>query len=137
MGELAVSITPFEVNLTEIQLIPIGENDEIGLLWLDVQQTDTLRQLHKRINQELEQRFTNTQAEMDGEGYHFHMSVVIGGQPIEVYRKLYDEISDRKVNLKYTVSELAMFVYDEPLSLNGDYMTYRISPIGGQRTLYQ
>jgi 2'-5' RNA ligase len=138
MMGLADSILPFEVNLTELQLIPtIIDGIEVGILWLDVQETENLRQLHQRVNQELGQRFNNTQAAFDGASYHFHMTVMMGGQPIDVYRKLYDEISDRMVNLKYTVRELALFVYDESLSLNGDYMTYKTLPIGGQRTSNQ
>jgi len=117
--------------LTELQLIPIDiDGVDTAILWIDIQETNYLRQLHDRINQELEQRFNNTQAYADGASYHFHMSVAIGGQPIEVYRRLFDEISDRMVNLKYTVHELAMFVYDEPIALYSNYMTYKILPLG-------
>jgi len=132
MDELADSITPFEVKFTELQLVPSNiEGIDVGLLWLDVQETENLRQLHQQVNQELSQRFKNTQAAFDGEIYHFHMTVMFGGQPLEVYRKIYGDIADRRVNLHYMVNELAMFVYDEPLSLTGDYMTYKILPIGG------
>jgi 2'-5' RNA ligase len=132
MCEFAQTIYPFEVKCTELQLVPtIIEGMETGILWLHVQEAGYLRQLHYRLNQELSQRFGNTQAPFDGPGYHFHMTVMMGGQPIEVYRRVYDEISERTVNLKFTASTLAMFVYDAPLSLNGDYMTYKILPIGG------
>jgi len=131
MSELAGSISPFDVNLTELQLIPIDiDGVDTAILWIDIQETNYLRQLHDRINQELEQRFNNTQAYADGASYHFHMSVAIGGQPIEVYQKVYDEIPDRVVNLKYTAHELSMFVYDEPIDLDGNYMTYKILPLG-------
>lgn len=131
MDELAKSITPFDVHLTELQVIPVlFEGREFGLLWLDVQETEYLRRLHDRINQELAQRFENTQADFDGPSYHFHMTVMMGGQPIDVYRKLYNEISERRINLRYIVRELAMFVYDEPMDPNGEYLTYRILPIG-------
>ena len=62
--------------------------------------------------------------------YQFHMTVMMGGQPVEVYRKLYDEIAERQVNLQYSVQELAMFVYDEPMGLR-EYLTYKILPIKG------
>jgi 2'-5' RNA ligase len=129
--ELAGSITPFEVSLTEVQLKPlVFEGTEFGLLWIDVEDTPYLRQLHNRVNYELSQRFGNAQADYDGSAYHFHMTVIMGGQPIEVYRKLYSEIPDRMINLRYTVRELAMFVYDEPLGPQGEYLPYMISPIG-------
>lgn len=133
MGELASSITPFEVSLTELQLIPINiDGFETGLLWIDVQETKYLRQYHNRINQELEKRFGNTHADNDGAGYHFHMTVAMGRQPIEIYRRVYQEIPDHKVGFSYTVKNLALFSYTEPFSLGGDYMTYKILPIGGQ-----
>src|SRR4030043_802924 len=107
MGELADSITPFEVKLSELQLIPIIiEEIETGLIWLDVQETEILRKLHKWVNQELGQRFKNTQADFDGASYHFHLTVMIGGQPIAEYRKFFGEITNPKVNLHYTVHEL-------------------------------
>ncbi len=131
MHEFARTIRPFEIKCTELQLVPITfAGMETGILWLDVQETDPLRQLHDRLNRELAQRFGNTQAAFDGPAYHFHMTVMMGGQPIVVYRKVYDEISERAVNLSFTANELAMFVYDEPLSLDGDCMTYKILPVG-------
>ena len=134
MDELAKTITPFDVTLTELQIVPIPfEGMEYGLLWIDVQETEDLRQLHDRINEELSERFENTQADFDGANYHFHMTVMIGGQPIDVYRKYYSEISERKVNLRYTVRELAMFVYDQPMGPKGEYLTYKILPIGKQQ----
>jgi 2'-5' RNA ligase len=105
------------------------EGTEFGLLWIDVQETEDLHQLHDRINEELSQRFGNTQADFDGATYHFHMTVMMGGQPIDVHQKLYNELADTKVNLRYIVRELAMFVYDEPMRPRAEYLTYKILPI--------
>ena len=58
------------------------------------------------------------------------MTVAIGDQPIEVYRKIWNEFSGRLVNLSYTVREIGMFVYDEKDDLNAGYMTYLILPLG-------
>jgi 2'-5' RNA ligase len=130
MDELAGTIPPFMVKLTQLQL-EIGHFQEMeyGILWLDVQETKSLRQLHNRVNRELAQRFGNTQADYDGADYHFHMTVIMGGQPITVYRKLYGELAERTVNLQYPVRELAMFVYDEPMGPDGEYLTYKILPL--------
>jgi 2'-5' RNA ligase len=131
MDEFAQTIDPFTIKCTELQLVPTTfAGMETGILWLDVQESDTLRRLHDRLNRELAQRFENTQAAFDGPGYHFHMTVMMGGQPIEVYRRLYEGISERTVSLEFTAHTLAMFVYDEPLGLNGEYMTYKILPLG-------
>ncbi|MBN2387892.1 MAG: 2'-5' RNA ligase family protein [Anaerolineales bacterium] len=133
LRDLAGSLDPFDVTLTELQLIPaVFEGRQVGLVWLEVQESKELRQLHQRVNLELSQRFQNTQAAHDGAEYHFHMTVMMGGQPPEVYRQFFGETTERTLNLRFTVRELAMFVYDEPLSLEGDFMTYRILQVGRQ-----
>ena len=131
MDEFAPTIHPFAIKCFELQLVSTTFTGmETAILWLDVQETAYLRQLHDRLNRELGQRFGNTRAAFDGPDYHFHMTVMMGGRPIEVYRQMYDEIPERVVNLEFVANTLAMFVYDEPLGLNGEYMTYKILPIG-------
>ena len=75
-------------------------------------------------------RLGNVQAPFDGWDYHFHMTVAMGNQPIETYRKIKDEFSDRLTNLQYAVRQMVMFVYDEIDSVSAGYMTYMILPIG-------
>ena len=82
------------------------------------------------MNNELNQRFGDTRADYDGKDYHFHMTVMIGGQPLEIYRKFYREIPDPRLNLRFTARELAMFVYDEPVGPDGEYLGYKILPLG-------
>ena len=131
MQELASTIPPFDVTLTELQLEPISfAGTESGVVWLDVRETEHLRHLHNRVNQELWQRFGNTHADYDGEAYHFHMTVMMGGQPLDVYRRLLSDLADRSIHLHFTVREVALFVYDEPLRPHGEYLTYKIVPIG-------
>ena len=130
MAEYSASITPFEAKLTHLELIEaaIGEI-ESGILMLNVLETETLRGLHNRLNQELTARFGNVPATFDGPDYHFHMTVAIGGVPVETYQMIEKEFSDRLVNLQYTVQELVMFVYDEREEVNAGYMTYMNSPL--------
>lgn len=131
MAELASSIQPFDVRLTELQVKPISSGGTTyGLLWIDVEETPELRNLHNRLNDELNQRFGNTPADFDGEQYHFHMTVMLGGQTVDIYRKFYSEIPNPKLNLQFTVKELGMFVYEEPMGPNGEYLCYKILPIG-------
>lgn len=130
MAELAEGIRPFEVSLPTLQLVATTiAGRPSGILWLDVEETPRLRQLHNRLNQELAVRFGNTKADFDGSSYHFHMTVTMGGQPLEVYRKIYQEFGDPPVGLRYEVHELAMFVYDQGADQLWDYMTYKILPI--------
>jgi 2'-5' RNA ligase len=108
MDEFVQTIHPFVIKCTELQLVSMNlAGMETGILWLDIQKSESLRQLHDRLNRELAQRFRNTQAIFDGPEYHFHMTVMMGGQPIEVYRRMFDEITERTVNLEFTASTLA------------------------------
>ncbi|MCK6585509.1 MAG: 2'-5' RNA ligase family protein, partial [Anaerolineales bacterium] len=106
-----------------------------GILWLNVQETDFLRQLHERVNRELTERFGNTQAEFDGADYHFHMTIAIGGQPLETYRMILGEFKNRLVNQSCTIREMVMFVYDERTAVNAGYMTYMILPLGANHNM--
>ena len=121
------------MTLTELQVVPLVYGaTEYGILWVDVEETEKLRGLHNRLNEELNQRFGNIPADFDGDAYHFHMTVMMGGQPLEMYRKFLAEVSNPKINMSLTVKELAMFVYDEPMGPNGEYLSYKILPVGGE-----
>lgn len=131
MTELAQSIEPFQARLTHLELVEATiDGLESGILWLNVEETDFLRGLHSRLNEELTARFGNVPAEYDGADYHFHMSVAIGGQPIKTYHMILDEFKEQLMNLQYTVRDLVMFVYDEKSDVNAGYMTYKILPLG-------
>jgi len=133
MDELTKSIQPFEVTLTELQTIPVFyDGIEYGILWVEIEENKILRELHDRLNGGLNLRFGNTSADFDRETYRFHMTVMMGGQLMEICRKYEDEFEHKKVNMHYTVRELAMFVYDEPMGPHGDYLCYKVLPIGMQ-----
>ena len=132
MSELADSISPFEIHLTGLELIDANiEGLETGILWLNVHETEILRNLHNHLNQELTSRFGNVSAAFDGPDYHFHMTVAMGGQSLETYKKIYGEFAGHLENLQYTVRELGMFVYDEREEINAGYITYKILPLSG------
>ncbi|MBI5032039.1 MAG: 2'-5' RNA ligase family protein [Chloroflexi bacterium] len=130
MMELAPSIQPFEIHLPRLQIVKVAiEGLETGILWLDVQETSLLRDLHNRLNNELAKRFTNTQAAFDGGDYHFHMTVSIGSQPWDVYQRMFKDIVATPIDLRFTPQELVLFVNDDNANLNGGYMTHKILPL--------
>ncbi len=136
MAELAGSIQPFRISLAGLRVEgTVYEGIEYGILLAEVQETPTLRALHVRLNAELSARFGDTRAPFDGPEYYFHLTVTMGGQPIDVYRRFLGEIVDPTVGLRFTARELAMFVYDEPMGPAGEYMTYRILPLSDTGTV--
>jgi hypothetical protein len=58
------------------------------------------------------------------------MTVMIGGQPIEVYRRFIGELGNPILDRSFRARELAMFVYDEPVGQDSEYLCYKILPIG-------
>lgn len=125
--ELALSIQPVPIHLTELQVRTIEHNrEQFGLLWIDVEVTSQLRILHDRLNRDLAQRFGETQALYDGPEYHFHMTVAIGEQPPHVYEQLLDALPNVRIERMFTARELGLFVYDEPFGPHGEYLTYKI-----------
>ena len=135
MDELAPTIEPFALELARLELRSIThQGRDYGLLLIAVQENPTLRALHNQLNQELSQRFGDARADFDGEEYFFHMTVMMGGQATDVYRAAFAEIADKEVNLRYTARHLALFVYDEPMGPHGEYLTYKISPIGATKS---
>jgi len=131
MPELAKGIPPFEVHLTGLELLDVNISGlETGILWLNVQETEVLRSLHNRLHQELTARFGDVSAPFDGPDYHFHMTVAIGGQPIETYRNIYNEFEGRLKDLRFIARDLGMFVYDEVDESNSGYIIYKIMSLG-------
>ena len=133
MDELAGAIQPFDLTLTELQMVPVPFGGaEYGILWFDIEETSVLRGLHNRLNEELSLRFGDTTADFDGDAYRFHMSVMMGGQLMDIYRKYHDDIPNNRINMTYTAKELAMFVYDEPMGPHVDNLCYKILPLGSK-----
>jgi 2'-5' RNA ligase len=131
MTELAGSLEPFEVKLNNLQLIPVTMGDmDTGILWLDVEESQLLRETHDRLNWELTLRIGDVSAPFDGPDYHFHMTVAIGGQPIEAYRAIFNEFEGRLKDLQFIVSKLGMFVYDEIEEMNSGYILYKVMSLG-------
>jgi 2'-5' RNA ligase len=100
------------------------------VLWLEVEETDTLRQLHTRINQEVADRFPNTQAPFDGPAYHFHLTIALGGQPSSLYQSMAAALASRQIALRTTARHLVLFYYDEDQIALGSFLTYKILPLG-------
>jgi 2'-5' RNA ligase len=131
MAELAHDIQPHEISLTRLQLVETNvAGNPTGILWLEVNETPLLRSLHDRLNRELAERYGNTPAPFDGPDYHFHITVAIGGQPLEVFRDIYRKFQDTPATLPSHVQELALFAYDKRNGEAWDWMTYKVLPLG-------
>jgi 2'-5' RNA ligase len=119
----------------------IGAPDDAPVLWLEVEESEPLRHLHTRINQELAQRFPNTQAPFDGLTYQFHLTIALGppqsfgrGPLSSLYQSIATSLARREVALRATAEHLALFYYDTDQIELGTFLTYKILPQGKTNT---
>jgi 2'-5' RNA ligase len=122
--QLAASIEP--VVLTFLR---IGGPDDAPVLWLEVEESVTLRHLHSRINQELAERFSNTQAPFDGPAYHFHLTIALGKDPDPVYQSITTEFAYREFALRTIARHVVLFYYDDDQISPGSFLSYKILPL--------
>ena len=72
MAQFAASIPPLPI---ELRGLFVWET----VLGIDVGETPALRELHNRLNRELPPIFGDVRADHDGDEYHFHITVAMGG----------------------------------------------------------
>ena len=131
MAELAGSLAPVDVTLTELQLIEVaGADVPSGILWLKAEKTPELCRLHARLNDELAARFGSTEADFDGPGYQFHMTLSIG-RPWAAYESAYREFKSAFTETRFQARAIALFAYDSKTECETEYISYRILPFGG------
>ncbi|MDP9315461.1 MAG: 2'-5' RNA ligase family protein [Chloroflexota bacterium] len=124
--QFATALSSFSATLPNVHVISAPAASHItGIVWLNVEETPLLRNLHMRLNADLAAQFGNTAAPFDGADYHFHMTLAISNHPTQAYTEIQATYENMDVNVQYTVRELAMFVYDA-LSSEIEYMTYKI-----------
>jgi len=127
---LAESIKPFEVELDRVYH---SQWSGYGILGLNVKETGTLRELHNRIKTELGGLFEDTSAPHDGDAYRFHLTIELGKVKGEdVYKRYYEEMSNKRVNLKFTARDIALFYYCGDKGA-GSFMTYKVLGLGSER----
>jgi len=126
---LAASIAPFEVELDRVYHTQWGG---YGILGLNVKETGVLRDLHNRLNRELDNLFEDTSAPHDGDAYHFHLTIELGKvEGEDVYKRYYEEMRDKRVNLRFTAKEIGL-AYSAGEGVAGPFMIYKVLSLGGK-----
>lgn len=128
---LAESIDPFEIKFPKIDLKVFGDaNDGFGVLWMEVKENTTLRNLNKRIYKEVI-AYPWKVDETSGDGiYYFHSTIALGQQPARVYKEFFNSIDKKELNYTSQVTEIALFCSPDSENKMGSYITYKILPLG-------
>lgn len=128
---LARRIEAQKIVLDGFQFFDAGKE---GIVSLRVTDDGRLLELHTQLNSELEREFGGTQAEYDGDGYEFHLTVAIGAYQTDFHEKLQAEIANMSFREQAVSTKLAMFIYEEldrSDALYGirEYGTYKVLPL--------
>jgi 2'-5' RNA ligase len=128
MASFAASIPPLPIELTGLYVWDT-------VLGIDVRETPALRELHNRLNRELPPIFGDVRAEHDGDQYHFHMTVAMGGASAETYRVIHAACATATLPAAFTARELGLFTgYERPTG-GWQYMLHTVLPLGGTLNL--
>jgi 2'-5' RNA ligase len=128
---LAKDIKRITVSFSKIDLLEFEKDGKKqGLLWLDVEESQSLKELHKKLNDELKEKFDIGLASFDGDGYHFHSTLFHNGlkhEPFEAYEQAYLELKEMDFKKSAEVNKIAMFIsnHDEEI-MAGTFITYKV-----------
>jgi len=127
---LADSLKPFDLEFSKIDLIEVKDNEnDMEILWLDVNETRYLRDIHNRLNKELFEKFEIPKAGFDGENFHFHSTLSFGYNQKKDFKEIKRELCNKDLNLRFTVKEIALFYSPDDECMPGRFITYKTLPI--------
>jgi 2'-5' RNA ligase len=127
----AASIQPFDVTFEAVEVQPAaGPAGDMGVVWVRVRESSTLRGLHARLNAELAEHFASTAADFDGPDYRFHATVVVGGQPPAVYRRIAADLRPPPLPRTCRIREIMMCYIEDDSFAPGTFITYKTLPLG-------
>lgn len=126
----AKTIQPFEVTYDAVQWMKPRNGN---ILWFNVVETKTLRQLHNQLNAELLKRHVS-KGHLDGDSYHFHTTLVMGDETEENYQQSFHVVQKEKFPIKSSIKAVAIFVSTEAQVVPGQFITYTVIPLGESRS---
>jgi 2'-5' RNA ligase len=124
MARFAASIPPLAI---ELKGLYVWET----VLGIDVCETPVLRELHNRLNRELPPVFGDVRADHDGDEYHFHMTVAMGGASAATYAAAYAACAEVVLPGAFTAHELGLFTGYERTTGDWQYMLHTVVPLSG------
>jgi 2'-5' RNA ligase len=127
--DLAAKTRPLRARLGQVELRPPPPNSDDHIVWASVTETEALRSLHDRLNEELVNVVENPSAQFDGADYRFHLTLAFipNGQSQPTRLPELSPAGGESVNF----SEIAMFVYDGLPEPGWQGMTYKVVQLRG------
>jgi 2'-5' RNA ligase len=101
------------------------------VLGIDVRETAALRALHNRLNRELPPIFGDVRADHDGDEYHFHMTVALGGADAATYAAAHAACAPLPLPATFMAAELGLFTGFQRPTGGWQYMLHTVYPLTG------
>ncbi len=99
--KLLSNISPFRINITGISKI----NNSV--IWLDIEETQELRNIHNMLNDELLKKFNIPLIKHDGDIFRFHSTLFLDENISNEHDELVKELLDRfKLPIEFDINEI-------------------------------
>lgn len=127
--EFALSQSSFEIIFKAIDLLNMknGEN-ETQFLWLDIQESKELREIHNRLNNDIMNKFHIQNSGFDGDTFHFHSTLSYGHNQYKELSEIKNKLNNDFNEISFQVKEIAMF-YSVDEHRPGRFITHKILPL--------
>lgn len=127
--EFVKELKPVYVKLKHINVYPSNIfGYESGCMSIEVEKTDELVLIQKKLFKRLEENFGPCPAEHD-DNYVFHMTIAIGGANYQSYERAYTEMVKKDYNKECTFNKLGLLYYDDDNYKPGTYFCYKVAEI--------
>ena len=102
-----------------------------NIIGLNVTENAELRNAHNILNKDLKEIFQNSSALYDGDSYHFHATISMGGMDKlnSEFKDAYKEVKDEDLHFEFIAKKLVMFYCDDEYGKDS-FITYKINEIG-------
>jgi len=132
---LAVSLEPVDFKLQNIELINFEKKGIMNeVIWIDVEENSDLRNIHKKVNRDLKDKFDIPLSPFDGDMFHFHSTLFYrfnNQTPMEIYEKAFQDLKEKHIGSNCRSSEIALFC--SPMQrekIFGTSIVYKVLPLG-------
>ena len=130
LESIAKTIKPFKIQFKRISLKVVpNDHDGLGIIWMDVQESKELQELHERLYSEISS-FGWKMNWLSGEKYLFHSTISYGGQLANKYQEIYNDLPEKNIDLTSNVEQIAIFCPPDDQNVPGTYITYKILQLG-------
>lgn len=109
----------FEVHLKGIDKFEDGDK----VIFLGLEENNTLRKLHLKILEDLSQKFQVKPGEFEGEALHFHITLAYKDISDETFHQIKDYLKNEKPDFNFMAKRLALYILPDS---NVNWFIYKI-----------